>query len=371
MDSPAFDLLMSVRQATPFSIDVDLSCHGGELLALVGPSGSGKSTLLRMIAGLVKPSSGFIRSGEEVWFDHNSKRLLSPANRHVGYVPQSYGLFPHMSALNNVLSGLGHLAKESRTTQALNWLANVHLEGLGHRRPAELSGGQQQRVALARALAREPRILLLDEPFVSVDRFTREALYLELAELKRHLAIPVIMVTHDLEEALNLCDQMAILVNGRVLQSAPPREIMFRPDSAIVARQIGAANIIEGIVLRHDKERKRTHVQSGSAIVACPLAENKEVGQKIQWVAPNDSIRLPSLSAGTLPPSENHFRMTVLRLLPMGMDALIVVQPDGFDQPLKVKVGTALVESLSLASGQSVEFVLREDLLHILPNDGC
>lgn len=367
MDSPAFDLQASIHQSTPFSISVELDCRGGELLALVGPSGSGKSTVLRMIAGLQKPASGFIRSGPATWFDDATKQNLTPLERHVGFVPQSYGLFPHMTALDNVRSGLGHLPREDQSSQAMAWLGNVHLGGLEHRRPAELSGGQQQRVALARALAREPRILLLDEPFAAVDRATREALHLELAELKSHLSIPVIMVTHDLDEALNLCDRMAILVEGRILQSAPPRELMFRPVSEAVARQIGISNLFEGVVLRHDAALSRTVIQSGRAEVVCPMALNKQPGQRVQWVVPNDAIRLPSLSMGHLPPSENRYRMQVLSLLPMGMDVLLVGQAEGFERPFKVKVGSALAESLDLAKGQTAEFVLREDQLHILP----
>jgi len=113
-----------------------------------------------------------------------------------------------------------------RSARARTWFAKVHLEGLEARRPAELSGGQQQRVALARALAREPSILLLDEPFSAVDRATRETLYLDLVELKRELAVPVVMVTHDLNEALLLADRMTLLSQGRTLQSGPPRDIM-------------------------------------------------------------------------------------------------------------------------------------------------
>ena len=139
------DFALAVRQAAPIPLDAELACQGGELLALVGPSGSGKSTLLRMIAGLERPANGRIHSGTSVWFDSQGGIHQTPQQRHVGYVPQHYGLFPHMSALNNVMAGLAHLPPHARAPRAHEWLERMHLTGLQAHRPAELSGGQQQR----------------------------------------------------------------------------------------------------------------------------------------------------------------------------------------------------------------------------------
>ncbi|MDP2247895.1 MAG: ATP-binding cassette domain-containing protein, partial [Nitrosomonadales bacterium] len=141
MSRQNFDLTLRAQQTSPFALDAAFECAAGELMALVGPSGSGKSTLLRMVAGLSKLQSGVIRSGTSVWADQHTH--LSPQQRRVGYVPQHYGLFPHMDALTNVESSLYHLPKTERSRIAHEWLERMHLTGLAHRRPAALSGGQQ------------------------------------------------------------------------------------------------------------------------------------------------------------------------------------------------------------------------------------
>jgi len=231
-----------VRGEQPFAFDAAFGCGTAEMLAIVGPSGSGKSTLLRCVAGLVTPRAGRIGCGGEVWFDAASGVDLPPHRRRVGFVFQSYALFPHRTALGNVAMALGHAPVAERDERARRLLAKMHLEGLEQRRPAELSGGEQQRVALARALAREPKAMLLDEPFAAVDRATRKALFRELASLRHELSLPIVLVTHDLDEAERLADQMCILDCGRVLQTGAPREIREHPASAQVAGLVDAGD---------------------------------------------------------------------------------------------------------------------------------
>ncbi|MCO6411613.1 MAG: ABC transporter ATP-binding protein, partial [Thiogranum sp.] len=286
MSSPGTEFRLFVRQRAPIPLDAGLDCHGGELLALVGPSGSGKSTLLRIIAGLARPAEGRISCGTSIWCDSARGVHLSPQQRRVGFVPQHYGLFPHMTALANVMAGLAHLSSPQREHQARGWLAKVHLDGLEQRRPAEMSGGQQQRVALARALARDPAILLLDEPFSAVDRATRETLYLELAELKRQLAIPAILVTHDLTEALLLADRLTLLSRGRTVQSGAPREVLAHPVNETAARLVGVRNLFDGEILRHDAETKLTWFRAGATTLACALAPQWPAGARVRWMAP-------------------------------------------------------------------------------------
>ena len=160
---PERGLHVRLRQAGPIPLDAELSCGEGELLALVGPSGSGKTTILRTIAGLYRSHEGRITCGGAVWFDAADGTNVPPHRRPVGLVFQSYALFPHMTALRNVMAALGHRPARERETKARELLALVHLHGFENRRPASLSGGEQQRVAVARALAREPAVLLLDE----------------------------------------------------------------------------------------------------------------------------------------------------------------------------------------------------------------
>lgn len=220
------------KQTAPIPLDATIECAPGEVLALVGPSGSGKSTILRSIAGLYRPREGSVRIGGTTWFDSETGQFLPPHERRVGLVFQSYALFPHMSALANVRTALGHLPSAARDARAEELLRLVHLEGLAMRKPAELSGGQQQRVAVARALAREPEVLLLDEPFSAVDRRTRRRLRTELMELRRtSLKVPVILVTHDLDEAVALADRLCVLDRGETLQAGASAEMLAAPAS--------------------------------------------------------------------------------------------------------------------------------------------
>lgn len=367
MACPNSDFSLTVRQTAPIPIDAELTCLGGELLALVGPSGSGKSTLLRMIAGLTHPASGRIQCGPACWLDSQAGVHLSPQQRRIGYVPQHYGLFPHMSALDNVMAGLAHLSPREREPRAREWLTKVHLVGLEQRHPAELSGGQQQRVALARALARDPAVLLLDEPFSAVDRATRETLYLELAELKRQLIVPTIMVTHDLNEALLLADQMTLLAQGRTLQSGPPREVMAHPVNEAAARLVGIRNLFDGEILRHDPAAGVTWLQAGSQLFACPLTTAMLEGSRVRWMIPCSGVRLRALGRGDLPASHNRVRVTIQTLLMLGDEARITAYMPGIPEPLFLQAPMRLIEELRLQPNATTDAVLREDRLHILP----
>lgn len=229
------DLYVRLKQAGPIPLAVELSCRQGQLLALVGPSGSGKTTTLRAIAGLHRPAEGYVACGGEIWFDSTKSIELPPHRRRVGFVFQTFALFPHMTALRNVSTAMGHCPSVEREERARNLLALVHLDGLDARRPAELSGGQQQRVAIARALAREPSVLLLDEPFSAVDRPTRRRLHKEISELRKSIKIPIVLVTHDIDEAAGLADRMCVIDRGETLQDGTPTELMAMPASERVA----------------------------------------------------------------------------------------------------------------------------------------
>jgi molybdate transport system ATP-binding protein len=237
-----------LHQDAPIRLSADFDCAPGEITALIGPSGSGKTSVLRCIAGLLSPASGYIACGERVWLDRQRQVALPPQARRVGLVFQDYALFPHLDATNNVAQALGHLPRAVRRRRAREILGQVRLAGLEGRRPAELSGGQRQRVALARALAREPAILLLDEPFSAVDQMTRRKLQEELARLHREIRTPILLVTHDLNEAAALADRVVVLSRGRTLQSGPPDQVIHRPADRDVARLVGQRNIFNGIV---------------------------------------------------------------------------------------------------------------------------
>ena len=217
---------------------IDLEVREGEFLALLGGSGSGKSTLLRLVAGFETPDAG------EISIAGRDMAGLPPRSRPCAMMFQSYALFPHMSVAENVGYGLRRAGRHS-DTRVRELLALVGMEALGARRPAQLSGGQQQRVALARALARQPPLLLLDEPLAALDAGLRAQTGAELRRLQRETGTSFVMVTHDQAEALGLADRIAVLEAGRVAQIGPPREVYSRPSSRFVAEFLGAANILE------------------------------------------------------------------------------------------------------------------------------
>jgi molybdate transport system ATP-binding protein len=246
-DAAAQGLLIEVQQQRPMPLAGRIEAAPGELLALVGPSGAGKTSMLRVAAGLMKPQQGHVAVGGETWCrigEEGAERIWRPPQqRHVGLVFQHYALMPHLSAAGNVALSLLHHPRAEREREAARWLAHVGLTGeLMHRRPAQLSGGQQQRVAVARALARAPRLLLLDEPFSAVDMMNRQGLYRLIADLRRELAVPMVLVTHDLNEARLLADRLVVMDAGQVLQSGTPEFVHRAPRTARVADLVGIAN---------------------------------------------------------------------------------------------------------------------------------
>ena len=190
------------------AVDISFTCGPGKILAVVGPSGAGKTTILRTIAGLDKPDQGSIVFNKSTWFDNAKGVNLPPQKRKVGYVSQGYGLFPHLTVQKNI----GFAAKKADSVEQLLELFSI--ADLADCRPDEISGGERQRAAFAQALAAEPRIMLLDEPFSALDYKTRQKLRDELIRMKEQFAIPVILVTHDLEDAICLADSVLPIVDG-------------------------------------------------------------------------------------------------------------------------------------------------------------
>ena len=216
---------------------LDVSLEGDRTpLALVGPNGSGKTTLLRAIVGAHAPARGRVVVGERVLFDADRSICLPPEARGIGYVPQGYGLFPHLRAVDNVAFGLDRsVGRQARRSAALEMLETMGCGDVAERRPLELSGGEQQRVALARCLMTDPRMLLLDEPLASMDVAVRRTLRAHLGGYLAARGVPAIVVTHDVRDVLALGARVAVLEEGRIVQQGTPEELAARPLTEFVA----------------------------------------------------------------------------------------------------------------------------------------
>jgi molybdate transport system ATP-binding protein len=263
-------LTVALRQAAPIPLDLAFALRPGEVTALFGASGSGKTTVLRAIAGLHRPRTGRIACNGTTWFDSDANLWLPPHRRRVGLVFQDYALFPHMTAEANVAAALGHLPKDQRPARARELLALVHLDGFATRRPAELSGGQRQRVAVARALAREPEVLLLDEPFSALDRAVRVALYAEIEAIRARLACPIVLVTHDFEEVARLADRVLVLDTGRIVAEGDVGAVSARTDLAVIAAGAEAGSVLDATLIETLAGRRLSVLDTAAGRLVAP-----------------------------------------------------------------------------------------------------
>ena len=255
---------------------VSLSAGRGELMTLLGPSGCGKTTTLRLIAGFESPDSGTIAIGGTTVAGPGVS--VPPERRRVGIVFQDYSLFPHLDVRANVAYAKKRARRNERSTDEL--LEMVGLTGMADRMPYELSGGEQQRAALARSLAAEPDVVLLDEPFSNLDASLRARLRMDVREVLRAAGATAIFVTHDIEEALSISDRVAIMFEGRLVQTAEPEELYSRPASKRIARSLGDANFIRG-----DGLGERVATEIGTLQVAQPVNGPEEVMLRPEWLS--------------------------------------------------------------------------------------
>ena len=382
-------LQVQLRSASPIRLDAEFDCGAGELVALVGPSGSGKTSMLRAIAGLWTPADvqGHIRVAGQNWLDTAQGVQLSPQQRRAGLVFQQYALFPHMTAQANVALAAGS-DWSGADVQAL--LARLGLASLSQRRPSQLSGGQQQRVALARALVRVmprpsadqaqvpqalPGVLLLDEPFSAVDAPTRQTLYRELAALRQKVSVPMVLVTHDLQEARRLADRVVIVDAGQTLQTGEPARVFASPRNARVAELVGIQNHFEGRFYKDQpgwgRLRWTDPAQPALGLDLAVFDKNKiDDGTRVTWVLNGEQVDVladgPAPSLADL--SQTRLRCQLVEVLPLGEISLCTLCPEALpSQAITLNLTTRLLDRLQVQAGGCVQLLIAPGALHIMP----
>lgn len=302
--------------------DVTLDVAKGEIFSLLGGSGCGKTTLLRMLAGFEEPSAG------RIFLDGRDMAGVPPWNRPVHMMFQSYALFPHMTVARNVAYGLKHepMSRSAKAERVREMLELVQLTPFAARKPHQISGGQRQRVALARALARQPKLLLLDEPLAALDKKLREHTQFELMSIQQRTGVTFIVVTHDQEEAMTLSDRIAVMDKGEVRQVGTPNEVYEFPDNRFVAGFIGSINTFEATVIARE---------GGTLRLAVPAFGAEVLARDVPGVSPGQAVTmaLRPEKAGisrTRPETVNAFEGTVKDLAYFGKDSLYrITLPSG------------------------------------------
>ncbi len=360
-------LAVELRQTSPIALDLAFTVAPGEFMALVGPSGSGKTTTLRAIAGHHRPRHGLVTCNGLTWLDTTAGIDIPARRRHVGMVFQSYALFPHLTAIENVMEALAGGAPVARRRQAGELLARVHLTGLDDAKPAQLSGGQQQRVAVARALARRPDALLLDEPFSAVDRPTRIRLYGELAEIRRQLSMPIILVTHDIDEAARLADTVTILAAGKIAARGPIGDMLSRLDLGGLIDRDDAGGILHGRILAHDAAAGSTVLDHPSGRLHHPLID-QPVGTKVRLRVRARDVALAVGEPGRLS-IRNRLAATVTAIAE-GPPPVVEVRLDAGGEALIASITRDAADALGLAVGQPVTALIKSMAFDRLSSGG-
>ncbi len=277
---------------------VSFEIKKGEFFALLGPSGSGKSTCLRCVAGLERPEQGEIAIEGRLVFSSRQGIWVSPNERPLGMVFQSYAIWPHMTVANNVSFPLEHgknrLSRRLRREAVAEALEMVDLRGFENRPATQLSGGQQQRVALARAMVNKPQLLLLDEPLSNLDAKLREEMRHELRALTRSLNITTFFVTHDQIEALGMADKVGVIIDGVLLEVAPPQQLYTKPQTRLVAQFIGISNMLQGVVVESQHRRGKVETEIGT-VETVLSAEAKDGTEVMVMVRPEFVACYPQL----------------------------------------------------------------------------
>ena len=331
-----------------FTLDVDLSVPARGVTGLFGPSGCGKTSLLRAIAGLERHPDGFLRVGDAIWQD--AERFVPPHRRSLGYVFQETSLFTHLTVRGNLEYGLKRIPQAQRR---VSLDSAIHLLGIDHlleRRCDTLSGGERQRVAIARALAVSPGLLLMDEPLAALDLTSKQGLLPYLESLHDELKIPVIYVSHMLEEIARLADHLILLEAGRVVATGPVDEMLTRLDLPL-AHGGGAASIVEAVVAGHDEEYHLTYLDFAGGRFTVPHRAMQVGGHvRLQLAARDVSLTLERQSQTSI---QNIFQATIDQITPEN-EAQTTVRLMVADVPILSRITRKSAVELDLKPGKTV-----------------
>jgi molybdate transport system ATP-binding protein len=345
-------------------IRVDGLATGGtqQVTVLFGASGAGKTTVLRCLAGLDQPDRGKIVFDQEIWFDSTQSKNVPPRDRLIGFVPQDYALFPHLSIQRNIeygLTGVPRSQKLRQVAEIMDWLG---MSGLERRLPQELSGGEQQRAALARAVVRRPRLLLLDEPLSSLDTPTRQRLRTELGRLLKHLALPTVLVTHDRTEALALGDDLVVMARGRIVQQGPAREVFSRPADLAVAGIVAVETVQPGRVVEARYGLVTVAIGDQKLIALAPDLPLTTTTVYV-CIRAEDVILMRGEPVRSSP--RNCLRARVRKLEPEG--PMVRIELDcGF--ALSALLTKQACDELALAPGEPVLALIKAPQIHLIPH---
>jgi molybdate transport system ATP-binding protein len=359
-------LLVSLRQRAPIPLDVEFACDPGDVLAIFGPSGSGKTTVLRSISGLYRPEHASIRSGGETWSDSATRTFAPPHRRAVGVVFQEYALFPHLTARGNVITALGHRPSGERRARADRLLDLVHLADHRDRRPQQLSGGERQRVALARALAREPAVLLMDEPFAAVDRAVRRRLQDEVDQLRRTLDIPVVFVTHDFDDVVRLATHLLILDRGCAIARGALTELTSRPDLPWLRDAVGLGSVFDAqVVSRHPQRGLLELTFDGGRLLASDRMLDAGTSVRVR-VAARDVILAVSEPDGLSLHNVLPGTVSAVNVDPALDDVVVQIAVGGL--PLLAEVTKDAIARLDLTVGKRLYALIKSVSINVVPD---
>ena len=328
-----------------FVLDAAIEVAAGECLAIAGPSGAGKSTLLRVAAGLLRPDTGVVRCGEELWLDTARGHDIAPELRGCGYVFQDYALFGHLRVWQNVAYGLRRLPRATRRARAVELLERFGIAQLADARPRTLSGGERQRVALARALTPQPHALLLDEPLSALDARTRASASRELAGVLHTAGVPALLVTHDFTEAAVLGDRVAVIDAGRIVQQGTAGDLAASPASAFVADFTGAA-VLTGTAREGPDGTTIVDLDGGGVAISTDRRSGPVALSIHPW-----EIALEPADAQAGGSAQNRLAAEVVTVTEIGNRVRVGL---AVPQPLVAEVTGAAVAGLHLAPGARV-----------------